>query len=1457
MLYIDLADQFDRFHRSGPLLISVNQDLWTIRSQAYWQATWGMFHGFLDLRIFMRRSVCDFRLTAVLVVSIFGSLVNGQQPANAAQSKTGLWTSIGSMSEARAGACAAQVQDGRVLIAGGLGSRGVLDSAELFDMQAGFSVGAAMATPRATPTCVTLQDGRVLIAGGSDAIGTAISGAEIYDPYKNNWSPAGDMAYSRSGHAAVRLNDGRVLIAGGEGQGAVRSSLEIFDPRSNSFSLIASATLAFPRKEHAAVALPDGRVLIAGGSDGSNALASTEIYDPATGMIALGPTLSSPRAGLSATVLMDGNVLIAGGNNSTRDLATAEIFETTSGTFVDAAKMTAPRQGQLAFLLPNNNQVLLIGGDQGNGTAELFTPWRNSFAVTGNVQQGRKAAAAAALGANGALMVSGGTSGNRVLDSSSLYRFATLKAEQEDYALKISGTGWQPGEQVALVNQQQPKVRADITRVVAADTAGNISDQQPIDQVSGKNTITATGTINTAGTTGGSTGANLDQCANADGPGGAATRCDATDPTDWVNGNLGASKARYLEGDSIPYRLVMTNVSTTGSHTVTIQWDTTKGGKHALDYVTTFNRSVPTADPCAGVTGCGAPTTYPIPADPNLANGFLGSQIAGNFTMYGGTITSVGVSPFYTLSGSYGGDSSTTITITFTANTTNPVLAWGGHIATRVDWGAGNSAIAITGSPYHTRLVALDGSGGNQDRSLSSDATIFPATITIIKSASVQSATAFTFTAGPSPLSNFSLWDDGSSDTPDATPTTKVFTQITNFTTYTVTEGTLGGWTGSVGCTLTSANGGSQSTSGLTATLIVKEGENYTCTYTNTVQAAQVKLTKILSPLADPGLFDLTVNGTTNPGQGNGGFVQAQVAVNSTASLSEASTVLANYNPVLNCPGFISNSQSSSGSFTVPLSAAGTTILCTITNARKTHTVTLHKTLSPTTDGGKFNLTINDGTATTSTDQGNGGSVSKSVAVGASVTLSETQGTGTILANYTASFACTGGTPAGATFTMPDSAVDCTLTNTVKTHTVTLHKTLSPTTDGGKFNLTINDGTATTTNDQGNGGSVSKTVAAGTSVTLSEAQGTSTLSANYTASFACTGGTPAGATFTMPDSDVDCTFTNTRKTHMVTLHKTLSPTTDGGKFNLTINDATATTNNDQGNGGSVSKAAVAVGVSVTLSEAQGTGTLSANYTASFACTGGTPAGATFTMPDSDVDCTFTNTRKTHTVTLHKTLSPTTDGGKFNLTINDGTATTNTDQGNGGSVSKTTVAVGASVTLSETQGTGTVLTDYSASFSCMGGTPTGASFTMPDSNVDCTFTNTLKTGTLTIYKICAPTTDTTTQFTINVTGPQNSSPTLVCNGQSQTITLKAGNYTVGETAKIGWTLGTGPLTAGWSAPGSFAGDCPGGAVTLNNGDNKVCGILNVNAVCTPQFPPNSIPTIANPAPAATAPSTRRR
>src|SRR5260370_27853867 len=119
------------------------------------------------------------------------------------------------------------------------------------------------------------------------------------------------------------------------------------------------------------------------------------------------------------------------------------------------------------------------------------------------------------------------------------------------------------------------------------------------------------------------------------------------------------------------------------------------------------------------------------------------------------------------------------------------------------------------------------------------------------------------------------------------------------------------------------------------------------------------------------------------------------------------------------------------------------------------------------------------------------------------------------------------------------------------------------------------------------------------------------------------------------------------------------------------------------------------------------------------------------MPDNDVSCTVLNTRKTHSVTLIKNLSPTNDPGKFNLTA---AGTLATDQVNLGSATNASVAVGTTgVLVIEGAGTATSLATYTSSLSCTGGSATGttsASFTMPDNDVSCTVINTRKNQSIT-------------------------------------------------------------------------------------------------------------------------------
>jgi hypothetical protein len=115
--------------------------------------------------------------------------------------------------------------------------------------------------------------------------------------------------------------------------------------------------------------------------------------------------------------------------------------------------------------------------------------------------------------------------------------------------------------------------------------------------------------------------ATINQCANGPAPSPNSDGCAVTGGGNvgWVTGSLGQSNSVYYEGDSVPYRVSFGSVSL-AAHTVTIERDTTKGGKHALDQITSFNRTVADANPCLGFAGCDSypVTTFPIPPDPQV-----------------------------------------------------------------------------------------------------------------------------------------------------------------------------------------------------------------------------------------------------------------------------------------------------------------------------------------------------------------------------------------------------------------------------------------------------------------------------------------------------------------------------------------------------------------------------------------------------------------------------------------------------------------------------------------------------------------------------------------------------------------------------------------------------------------------------------------------------------------------
>jgi N-acetylneuraminic acid mutarotase len=130
------------------------------------------------------------------------------------------WTPASLMHQARAFFAAAELPNGNILVAGGFeGNRlpPTFADSEIYNWHTGlWTVTACMNNARSAPVAVQLENGRVLVIGGLDGDGTILNSAEIYDPQTNTWSLTGSMDDARfEDFVAVLLPAPEVLIAGG------------------------------------------------------------------------------------------------------------------------------------------------------------------------------------------------------------------------------------------------------------------------------------------------------------------------------------------------------------------------------------------------------------------------------------------------------------------------------------------------------------------------------------------------------------------------------------------------------------------------------------------------------------------------------------------------------------------------------------------------------------------------------------------------------------------------------------------------------------------------------------------------------------------------------------------------------------------------------------------------------------------------------------------------------------------------------------------------------------------------------------------------------------------------------------------------------------------------------------------------------------------------------------------
>lgn len=256
-------------------------------------------------------------LTATLIAGKV-LLAGGQDPLGQPKSSTEIFDPAGpsiaagpAMSFARAAHTATAIDGSRVLVVGGFAAvdANSLQNTEIYNALSGangaFTAGPSSVYSRAYHTATKLDDGRILLAGGiskpNDPANAKIhETTQLYTPNAGTGTLADgpSMSKERAYHAAAKLQTGIVVISGGFGgdpaMGAAHAphaSADLLDPVAG--TITAGPDMASPRLFHTLVsvnpagslvdgaALPAAGALAAGGVDvqGSSAagLSSAEL----------------------------------------------------------------------------------------------------------------------------------------------------------------------------------------------------------------------------------------------------------------------------------------------------------------------------------------------------------------------------------------------------------------------------------------------------------------------------------------------------------------------------------------------------------------------------------------------------------------------------------------------------------------------------------------------------------------------------------------------------------------------------------------------------------------------------------------------------------------------------------------------------------------------------------------------------------------------------------------------------------------------------------------------------------------------------------------------------------------------------------------------------------------------------------------------------------------------------
>ncbi|XP_018327900.1 kelch-like protein 5 [Agrilus planipennis] len=276
-----------------------------------------------------------------------------------------------------------------------------------------------MSTTRTKPRKATL--GRLLVVGGMDKTKGATT-IEIYDPKSDSWSAGYHMSGRRLQFGISLMGDTKLLVVGGRDGLKTLNTMECLDLETSTWTQLSPMNT---HRHGLGVAVLGGPLYAVGGHDGWSYLNTVERWDPTARTWSLVAPMQSQRCSAGVAVL-SGKLYAVGGRDGASCLRTVECYDPHTNKWTMCASMSR-RRGGVGVAVANGYLYAMGGQDApANNPAasrfdcvERYDPSTDTWTIVASLSSKRDAVAACLFG--DCLIAAGGYDGNNYLRSVEKY----------------------------------------------------------------------------------------------------------------------------------------------------------------------------------------------------------------------------------------------------------------------------------------------------------------------------------------------------------------------------------------------------------------------------------------------------------------------------------------------------------------------------------------------------------------------------------------------------------------------------------------------------------------------------------------------------------------------------------------------------------------------------------------------------------------------------------------------------------------------------------------------------------------------------------------------------------------------------------------------------------------------------------------------------------------------------